>query len=127
MSIFFLLFSTVFWAVWKDTQNNNQFINAEWKGYTDDIEVAGSGKAQKDDIIVVVKTAINWVLWLLALIALVILLYGGFQMVTAAGDEKKFDTGMTYLKQAAGWLAMIGVAWFLVSIIFFVIKYVTTS
>jgi hypothetical protein len=62
----------------------------------------------------------------LALITLCILLWWGFQMVTAAGDEKKYDAGFTYVKQAAGWLAMIGVAWFIVSIIFFVIKLATT-
>jgi hypothetical protein len=61
----------------------------------------------------------------LALIALVLLLWWGFQMVTAAGDDKKYDAWFTILKQAAFGLIMIGVAWFVVSIIFFVINLVT--
>jgi hypothetical protein len=39
---------------------------------------------QQDAFVNVVKSAINWLLGILALIALIILLYGGFLMVTAA-------------------------------------------
>jgi Type IV secretion system pilin len=108
----------------KPSDTNMLIKDGAW-GRTNQIEVAGTGANAKDDLITVIKNGINRVLGLLALIALIILLWGGFQMVTAAGDEKKFDTGMTYLKQAAGWLIMIWVAWFLVSIIFYVIKLVT--
>jgi Type IV secretion system pilin len=64
-------------------------------------------------------------LGILALITLILLLWGGFQMVTAAGDDKKYGDGFTILKQAAFGLIMIGVAWFIVSLIFFVITLVT--
>jgi len=65
-----------------------------------------------------VKNAINWILWILATIALVICLYGWFKMVTAAGDEKKYKDGLNVLKYAAIWLAIIGLSWMIVSVIF---------
>jgi len=40
-------------------------------------------------------------LGMLALIALVVLLWGGFQMVTAAGDDDKYKKGFKILQQAA--------------------------
>jgi hypothetical protein len=38
---------------------------------------------------------------MLALVALVVLLWGGFQMVTAAGDDAKYKKGFKILQQAA--------------------------
>lgn len=72
-----------------------------------------------------IKSFINWMLGLLSLIALIILLYGGFKMVTAAGDETKYKDGFKVMKQAGIWLAVIGLSWFVVSIIFWVIGGVT--
>ena len=69
----------------------------------------------------VIKTFINWVLGLLSLIALVMLLFGGFKMVTAAGDETKYKGGFKILQQAAVGLAIIGLSWIIVSAIFRVI------
>lgn len=66
----------------------------------------------------VIKKTINWVLSILSLIVFVLLLWWGFQMVTANWDDKKFGAGMTILKQAAIWLAFIGVSWLMVSMIF---------
>jgi Na+-driven multidrug efflux pump len=65
-----------------------------------------------------IKNAINWMLWILATVALVICLYGWFKMMTAAGDEKKYGDGLKVLKYAAIWLAIIGLSWMIVSIIF---------
>lgn len=73
-----------------------------------------SGSAFLDTI----KKAINWVLGILATIALVICLYGGFLMVTAAGDEKKYQKWIGVLKYAAIGLAIIGLSWMIVSVIF---------
>jgi hypothetical protein len=70
---------------------------------------------------------VNWVLGILALIALLILMYGGFQMVTAAGDEKKYEAGFTILKQAAQGLILIGVAWFIISMVFWLINQMTST
>ena len=65
-----------------------------------------------------IKNAINWILGILATIALVICLYGGFKMITASGDEKKYGDGLKVLKQAAIWLAIIWLSWMIVSIVF---------
>ncbi|MDR0860267.1 MAG: hypothetical protein LBO09_04800 [Candidatus Peribacteria bacterium] len=53
------------------------------------------------------KTFINWMLGMLATIALVICLYAGFLMVTAAGDDAKYKKGMSILKQAGIGLVII--------------------
>ena len=55
---------------------------------------------------------------MLSLIALVILLRGGFQMVTAAGDEAKYKKGFKLLSQAAVGLVFIAVSRLVVSVIF---------
>ncbi len=89
---------------------------------TTNVGVAGTGTAQNDSLINIIKTFINWMLWMLALIALVILLFWGFQMVTAAGDDAKYKKGFKILQQAAIGLVFIGVSWFVVSIIFWLLK-----
>ena len=82
--------------------------------------IAGTDKPvdQKNQLETVIKNAINWVLWILSLIVFILLLWWGFQMVTANWDDKKFGAGMTILKQAAIWLGFIAVSWLLVSMIF---------
>lgn len=105
----------------------NPFTEASADGEVWSIDVVGTdgGTTKKDTFVNVVKGAINRVLGILALIALIILLWWGFQMVTANWDDGRYAAWFTLLKQAAWGLAMIGVAWFLVSIIFFVINLVT--
>lgn len=86
------------------------------------IGVAGAGTDKGDSLIKVVKTFINWMLGMLALIALVILLRGGFQMVTAAGDDAKYKKGFKILQQAAIGLVFIGVSRLIVSVIFWLLN-----
>ncbi|HCB51441.1 TPA: hypothetical protein DEP21_02590 [Patescibacteria group bacterium] len=69
----------------------------------------------------IVKSFINWVLGLLSLIALGMALWGGFQMVTAAGDDGKYKGGFKILKQAAIGLIVVGFSWIIVSSIFWII------
>lgn len=57
--------------------------------------------SQEPQLLKIIKNTINIVLGFLGLITLILLLRGGFQMVTANGDDKKFGTGQTVLKQAA--------------------------
>lgn len=89
--------------------------------------VKGVGTDTKDGFMKAVKSAINWVLGLLGLITFVLLLWGGFNMVTAAGDDKKFGEGLKILKNAGIGLAFIAVSWLLVSMIFSVIGAVVGS
>jgi len=69
-----------------------------------------------------IKNAVNWILGILATIALIICLYGGFLMVTAAGDEKKYQKWLSVLKYAAIGLAIIGLSWMIVSVIFWFVR-----
>ena len=81
--------------------------------------IAGTdGTDKKNTLEDVIKKTINWVLSILSLIVFVLLLWWGFQMVTANWDDKKFSAGMTILKQSAIWLGFIAVSWLLVSMIF---------
>jgi len=85
------------------------------------IGVAGAWQAKGDGLITVIKTFINWMLGMLALIALVILIWGGFQMVTAAGEDTKYKKWFKILQQAAIGLVFIGVSWLVVSLIFWLL------
>lgn len=105
----------------------NQLLNPSAPSTTNQIQVAGSESGKQDSFVNVIKGAINWMLGILALIALIILLYGGFLMVTASGDEDKYNKGFTILKHAAIGLIMIGVARFVISIIFRLVNLTTTQ
>lgn len=107
-----------------NTVNAQAFNDAGWFGSTADAGIAGisgTGESTWGGLIGVIKKFINWMLGMLSLIALVMLLMGGFKMVTAAGDEEKYKGGFKIMKQAWVWLAVIGLSWFIVSIIFWVI------
>jgi len=73
-----------------------------------------------------VKKFINWALGMLATVALVLCLWGGFNMMTAGGDETKYKNGINILKKAAIGLVVIGGAWMLVSVVMWLIGNVTS-
>ena len=89
--------------------------------------IAGVDKEwdNNDELMTVIQKAINWGLGSLWLITFVLLLWAGFQMVTAAGDYKKFGEGFKILKNAGIGLLFIAVSWLLVSMLFWVIDNVT--
>ncbi len=104
-------------------------------GFGDDSQVkddpfnipkAEDGK-QWEKLLDVVKGVVNWVLGILGLIALIVLLYGGFLMVTAGGDSGQYDKGLKFLKGALLGIAVIGVARFIASIVFWLISLTTTE
>ena len=86
-----------------------------------------SNKLAEDNIIYTIKNFINRVLWLLSLIALAICLWWGFQMLTASGDETKYKKGFTILKQAGFGLAIIALAWLIVSVVFRIVNKTASS
>jgi len=109
-------------------------LTAEWhSGGAQEVAVIGLNDAsatdgwQGDALINVIKWWVNWILGILALIALLILIYGGLLMVTAAGSEDRYSKWWTILKQAAIGLIVIGVSWFIVSIIFWLINISATN
>ena len=87
--------------------------------------VPGSSQFKGEDLLVVIQQGVNYVLALLAFIALLVLLWGGFQMVTAAGDDNKYQNWFKILKQAGMGLILIGVSWFIISVVFYVIDFAT--
>lgn len=84
-------------------------------------------RAESSSLLNTITNAVNWILGMLALIALIVCLWWGFQMVTAAGDDAKYKKGMGILKQAAIGLVIIGVSWMFVSVIFWLIGTVSDS
>ena len=82
-----------------------------------------NGDTQKGArLLTTIQNTIKWILWFLATIAVVICLYWGFLMMTAAGDEKKYQNGITVLKYAAIWLAIIALSWIIVSAVFWFVN-----
>ncbi len=114
-SLFLLWWGTSFAQLDNTT---NPFTDPTDTGNADKIWLIGTDQGQWDSAVNVVKWFINRMLGILALIALIVLLRWGFQMVTAAWNEDRYSKWWTILKQAAIWLAMIWLAWFIVSLVF---------
>jgi len=74
-----------------------------------------------------VKNAINRILWLLATITLCICLYGWFKMLSSWTDSKWYDAWWKVLKNALIWLAIILLAWMIVSVVFWFVSNVSDS
>ena len=90
------------------------------------INVAGDTSVnQGGNLLAVIRNIINFALGLLGLIALVMLLWAGFNLVTAGEDEAKVGSAKKTLTNAALGIALIAVSWFIVTFIFYVIGLVT--
>ena len=66
----------------------------------------------------IIKSIINYALWMVSLIALIYLIYHGFLIVTAAGDDTQYKKGLKGIKYAAIAMVGIGVSRLIVSWIF---------
>ena len=69
----------------------------------------------------IIKNLINYALGLLSLIALIYLIYHGFLMLTAAGDDTQYKTGFKWLKFAVIALVWVWLSRLVVSFIFWII------
>lgn len=76
----------------------------------------GTGSAETADN--AIKGLITNVLTFLGLLAVVYLLWGGFNILTAAGDDEKVKKGKTVITQAAIGIVVIFLAYSIVSWIF---------
>ena len=86
---------------------------------TRDLAVGGVDKDQEEWLIDnVVKSLVNRVLGILGLIALIVVLYGGFLMLTARDSEENYSKWRKVIKAGIIWLIIIGIAWFILSLIF---------
>ncbi len=74
----------------------------------------------------VIKNIVNYALGMVALVALIYLIYHGFLILTAAGDDTQYKKGIWGIKFAAIALGGIGISRLLVSMIFRLINYLIT-
>ena len=120
-----ILFGHVLWALllWVIIIPNN--VSAQW--FWDMVGVNGintiwTKEKQEDALVYTIQTAINRVLRILATITLLFVLYAWFLMMTSGWDQKKYDSWLSIIKNAAIWLAIIWTAWLIVSAIFWLIN-----
>ncbi len=68
--------------------------------------------------------AVNRVLWISGLITVIVLIYGGVQMVTSWWSDEQYNKWFAIIKAAAIWLLIIWFAWFVVSMWFWLAQQV---
>lgn len=119
-----VLMSLLLFLGWSFAVDNGKsvFNDESVDGETKDVNLVGTWEQQKDAFVNVIKWAVNWVLGILALIALLVVMYGWFLMITSAWEDDSYKKWFTILKYAATGLILIGVAWFVVSIIFWLVN-----
>ncbi len=81
---------------------------------------SNSAQAQ-NNLLLYIKTIVDYLLWFLAAAVLLYFLWWGYQMVVAAGDESKYNEWITKMKR---WLiAVVGiwVSWYIISLIFHIV------
>ena len=76
------------------------------------------GQSDDVDLKETIVNIINWILGFLALIAIIIILIGGFEWMTAGGSEDKVTKARARLKYGLIGLAIILLAYLIVSVIF---------
>lgn len=84
-------------------------------GIGDEIQTHDTAQTKVMDVI---KNIINYALWMVALVALVYLIYHGFLIVTASGDDTQYKKGLKGIKFAAIAIVGIGLSWLIVSGVF---------
>jgi hypothetical protein len=65
-----------------------------------------------------IQRILNFALSLVSFIALIILIFAGVQMLTAAWDQSKFDAWKKTLRRVIIWIVWIAISRFIVSMIF---------
>ena len=75
----------------------------------------------KEQTMNIIKSIINYALWMVWLVALVYLIYHGFLILTAMGDDAQYKKGLKGLKFAGIAIAGIGSSWLIVNFIFWLL------
>ena len=98
----------------------SQDCNRFWaKCHVEDINtIHTDDKDVNSRLLDTIKNAINWILGILATVVLCFCMYWGFQMLTSGADSKWYDNWLKVLKNALIWLAIILLAWMIVSVVF---------
>lgn len=95
--------------------------------YVQGLKVPESESKTEDRVLNVVKGAVNRVIGILWLLLLIMVIRGGIQMLTANGDDGKYNAGMKIVQNGATWLLILGASRFIISLIFFVIELVANN
>lgn len=74
-----------------------------------------------------IQRLINWALGMLAFVALIVVIYGWFQMVTAAGDDAKFKSWKKALKKVSIGIIGIGISWLIISFFFWFVDLIAAA
>ncbi len=82
--------------------------------FEDPSKSLGLGTADLKDTVI---NIINWVLGLLGIIAVIMILIGGFQWMTAAGNEEKVEKSKKVISAAIVGLIIILLAWAIVNFV----------
>jgi len=96
----------------------------EIKGVINIGEIQEHSQAQLS-IMALIKNIINYILGATWLIALIYLLVHGFIILTAAWDDTKYKKWLKWIKYAAIALVGIGLSFFMISLIFYIIRIIT--
>lgn len=116
------------WGVVLAVQDDFGFGKDDSVIATKDINVGSTDEIQREGAVLdIVKSAVNRVLGVSALIALIFLIYGGVRMVIAWGNEESYNQWFAILKSAAIWIALLWIARFMASLIFWMINTFATT
>ncbi len=99
---------------------------AQLGGFDDSGEIAEATKLPTADPETVTINVVQWALGFLGLIAVVMIIYGGFTWMTAAGNEERLALAKKVIKYAIGGLLVILLAWALTTFVFGRINSFTT-
>lgn len=110
-------------------QDKNANCNMYWaKCHVSDInDIHTNDKEANANLLTTIKNAINWCLGILATVVLCFCIYGWFKMLTSGSDSKWYDAGWKVLKNALLWLAIILLAWMIVSVVFWFVSTLSQS
>lgn len=100
----------------------------QWGKISNLIETQNKIEDQKDATtrtIKLIQRIINYALGFVSVIALVILIFAGFQMITATGDDGKYQSGKKALKKISIAIIGIGLSWLFVSFIFWILAIIS--
>lgn len=101
-----------------NAQDDDQY-KIKWITNVDE-EIKTHNQAESK-VMQIIQNIINYALWLLSLIALVYIIYHGFIILTAAGDDTQYKKWLKWIKFATIAIWWIWLSWIIVSFIFYVI------
>ncbi len=97
------------WLVLLSISKVNAVINFEWTTVNENL------KWNNNSLDIVLQNWLGYLTGLLYFVAIVMMVWGGFNIITAWGEEEKAKKWKTILMQAAAWLIVVFLANSLIS------------